>query len=121
MLGYSGWVPGSCAVNTRRGLSQVTLWGYSASNPYRVKGNPRKMLFRGRAYNQGRVLLGRDGIRESIMKLRLLAVSAALFTLSYAVPWSVAQSQGGAAPKDQGASDTPTTRSPPPSTPPPGA
>ncbi|HXP15626.1 MAG TPA: M48 family metallopeptidase [Terriglobales bacterium] len=51
------------------------------------------------------------------MKLRLLAVSAALFTLSYAVPWSVAQSQGGAAPKDQGASDSATTSSPSPSKP----
>jgi predicted Zn-dependent protease len=51
------------------------------------------------------------------MKLRLLAVSAALFTLSYAVPWSVAQYQGGAAPKDQGASDSATTSSPSPSKP----
>jgi predicted Zn-dependent protease len=49
------------------------------------------------------------------MKLRLLAVTAALFTLSYAVPYSVAQDQGGAAPKDQGASDSTATSTPPPS------
>jgi len=49
------------------------------------------------------------------MKLRLLAVTAALFTLSYAVPYGVAQDQGGAAPKDQGASDSSATSSPSPS------
>jgi predicted Zn-dependent protease len=49
------------------------------------------------------------------MKLRLLAVTAALFTLSYAVPGSVAQDQGGAAPKDQGTSDSTATSTPPPS------
>jgi predicted Zn-dependent protease len=49
------------------------------------------------------------------MKLRLLAVTAALFTLSYAVPGSVAQDQGGAAPKDQGTSDRTATSTPPPS------
>jgi beta-barrel assembly-enhancing protease len=49
------------------------------------------------------------------MKLRLLAVTAALFTLSYAVPGSVAQDQGGAAPKDQGTSDNTATSTPPPS------
>ncbi|HEV3207112.1 MAG TPA: M48 family metallopeptidase [Terriglobales bacterium] len=49
------------------------------------------------------------------MKLRLLAVTAALFMLSYAVPGSVAQDQGGAAPKDQGTSDSTATSTPPPS------
>jgi predicted Zn-dependent protease len=49
------------------------------------------------------------------MKLRLLAVTAALFTLSYAVPCSVAQDQGAAAPRDQGASDSTATSSPSPS------
>jgi beta-barrel assembly-enhancing protease len=49
------------------------------------------------------------------MKLRLLAVTAALFTLSHAVPCSVAQDQGAAAPRDQGASDSTATSSPSPS------
>jgi len=38
------------------------------------------------------------------MKLRLLALTAALLTLSYAAPWSFSQEQG--APKDQGAPDS---------------
>ena len=40
------------------------------------------------------------------MKLRLLALTAALFTLTYAAPWSFSQEQGGATPKDQGAPDS---------------
>jgi predicted Zn-dependent protease len=49
------------------------------------------------------------------MKLRLLAVTAALFTLNYAVPCSVAQDQGAAAPTGQGASHSTATSSPSPS------
>lgn len=41
------------------------------------------------------------------MKLRLLALSAVLLTLSYAAPRTFARDQGSASPKDQAASDSP--------------
>jgi len=39
------------------------------------------------------------------MKLRLFALAVALFTFSFAAPWSFSQDQGSSAPKDQDASD----------------
>ena len=39
------------------------------------------------------------------MKLRLFALAVALFTFSFAAPWSFSQGQGSSAPKDQAASD----------------
>jgi predicted Zn-dependent protease len=47
------------------------------------------------------------------MKVRLLALAAALLTLSYAAPWSFSQEQGGATPKDQGASGSAAASSAP--------
>ena len=52
------------------------------------------------------------------MKLRLLALSALLLTLSYATPRVVAQAQSTAAPKDQSASDSADESSAPTTTPP---
>src|ERR1700730_4090573 len=59
------------------------------------------------------------GNRESIMKLRLFALTAALLTLSYAAPWSFSQEQGGPTPRGQGAPDTAAPNSAP--APPPAA
>ena len=39
------------------------------------------------------------------MKLRLFALAVALFTFTFAAPWSFSQDQGNSAPKDQDASD----------------
>ena len=39
------------------------------------------------------------------MKLRLFTLAVALFTFSFAAPWSFSQDQGSSAPKDQDASD----------------
>src|SRR3984893_19382091 len=59
------------------------------------------------------------GNRESIMKLRLFALTAALLTLSDAAPWSFSQEQGGPTPRGQGAPDTAAPNSAP--APPPAA
>ena len=50
------------------------------------------------------------------MKLRLLALTAVLLTLSYAAPWSFSQDQGGAKPADDasGSSAQKSTPAPPP-------
>jgi beta-barrel assembly-enhancing protease len=82
----------------------VTRFGVQ---PYR---EIRGIAVSGRAYNLQRVLWG--GIRESIMKLRLLALAVVLLTFSFAAPWSFSQDQGGAKPSDD-ASDSAAPKSAP--------